>query len=299
MDKITRFKLEQKGLLFNKEYHDLYLLGAHQAYGTEAALKQYTKSSSAPQFEEFPSSDASSCWGTSSNLSPSIHSSNIQPVASDGTFEAIPLSTSCRTAVLHGEPTTQSKHLPILFCSVTNLGADQLPRPTLEDLDLDRWDHSDLGSLGGRQTTYQDEGISGFELTTSTSLPWESWTRMDSSSVTLPSTDDSQFSLEDYINLDPSLSYGEDFQCGKMQVHGEQYNTGGNNQLHGLNFLDDKVERISLGGREEPYFPTDSQIGENPLSELLRSELEAETYPKSGPLESKFYKNRGLRSPAE
>jgi hypothetical protein len=99
--------------------------------------------------------------------------------------------------------------------------------------------------------------------------------------------------------LDPSLSYGEDFQCGDMQVHDEQCNTGGNNQLHSLSFLDDEVERISLGGMGESYFPTDSQTGENPLSELLRSELEAETYPKSGPLESKIYKNRGLQSPAE
>jgi hypothetical protein len=91
-------------------------------------------------------------------------------------------------------------------------------------------------------------------------------------------TDASQFSLEDFINLDPSLNYEEDFQSSRAQVHGEQYNTGGNNQLHSLSFLDDKVERISLGGREESYFPTDSQTGENPLSELLRLELEAETY---------------------
>jgi hypothetical protein len=300
MDKITRFKLEQKGLPFNKEYHDLYLLGAHQAYGTEAAIKKYIESSSALQFEEFPSSGASSCWGSSSNLSLSIHSSNIPPGASNGNFEAIPLSTSCRTAVLHGEQATQSKHLPIPFCSVTNLGVDQISRqPVLEDLDFNRWDHSDLGSLGGRETTYQDEVISGSVLATSTSPSWESWPRMDSSSFTLPTTDASQFSLEDFINLDPSLSYGEDFQCGKTQIHGEQYNTGGNNQLHGLNFLDDKVEMNSLGGRGESYFPTDSQTGENPLSELLRSELEAETYLKSGPLESNFYKNRGLRSPAE
>jgi hypothetical protein len=120
MDKITRFKLEQKGLPFNKEYHDLYLLGAQQAYGTEAAIKQCIESSSAPQFEGFPSSDASSCWGTSSNLSPSIHSSNMQIAASDGNFEAIPLSTSSHTAFLHGERATQSNHLLILFCSVTN-----------------------------------------------------------------------------------------------------------------------------------------------------------------------------------
>jgi hypothetical protein len=120
MDKITRFKLEQKGLPFNKEYHDLYLLGAHQAYRTEAAVKQCIESSSTPQFEEFPSSDASSCWGTSSNLSPSIHSSNMQPAASDGNFEAVPLSISSRTAVLHGDRATQSKRLLILFCSVTN-----------------------------------------------------------------------------------------------------------------------------------------------------------------------------------
>jgi hypothetical protein len=120
MDKITRFKLEQKGLSFNKEYHDLYLLGAHQAYGTEAAIKQYIESSSPHQFEEFHSSDASSCWGTSSNLSPSIQSANTQPAASDGNFEAIPLSISCRMPVLYGERLTQSKHLPILFCSVTN-----------------------------------------------------------------------------------------------------------------------------------------------------------------------------------
>jgi hypothetical protein len=99
--------------------------------------------------------------------------------------------------------------------------------------------------------------------------------------------------------LDPSLSYGEDFQCGDMQVHDEQCNTGGNNQLHSLNCLDDKVEMISWGGMGESYFPTNSQTGENPLSELLRSELEAEEYLKSGPLESNFCKNRGLRSPAE
>jgi hypothetical protein len=116
MDKITRFKLEQKGLPFNKEYHDLYLLGAHQA----AAIKHYIESSSTPQFEEFPSSDASSCWGTSSNLSPSIHSSNIQPAASDSNFEAIPLFIGSRTPVLRGEQATRSKHLLILFCSVAN-----------------------------------------------------------------------------------------------------------------------------------------------------------------------------------
>jgi hypothetical protein len=120
MDKITRFKLEQKGLQFNKEYHDLYLLGARQAYGTEAAIKQYIESSNAPQFEEFPSSDASSCWGTSSNLSPSIHSFNMQPAVSDGNFEVISWPTSSRSAVLHGERVTQSKHLLILFCSVIN-----------------------------------------------------------------------------------------------------------------------------------------------------------------------------------
>ena len=120
MDKITRFKLEQKGLPFNKEYHDLYLLGARQAYGTEAAIKQYIESSNAPQFEEFPSSDASSCWGTSSNLSPSIHSFNMQPAVSDGNFEVISWPTSSRSAVLHGERVTQSKHLLILFCSVIN-----------------------------------------------------------------------------------------------------------------------------------------------------------------------------------
>ena len=99
--------------------------------------------------------------------------------------------------------------------------------------------------------------------------------------------------------MEPSLSYGGDFQGGDTQVHDEQYNPGGNDQLHSLSFLDDEVERISLGGRGESYFPTDSQTGENPLSELLRSELEAETYPKSGPLERKIYKNRGLHSPAE
>jgi hypothetical protein len=136
-------------------------------------------------------------------------------------------------------------------------------------------------------------------LGTSTSPPWESWPRGGASRVTFPKTDASQFLLEDFINLDPALSYGEDFQCGDTQVHDEQYNTGGNNQLHSLSFLDDEVERISLGGRGESYCPTDSQTGENPLSELLRSELEAETYPKSGPLESKIYKNRGLHSPAE
>jgi hypothetical protein len=112
MDKITRFKLEQKGLPFNKEYHDLYLLGAYQAYGTEEAIKQYIENSSTRQFEDFPSSGPSSCWGSSSNLSPSIHSSNIPPAVSDGNFEAIPLSNSYRTAVLHGERATQSKHLP-------------------------------------------------------------------------------------------------------------------------------------------------------------------------------------------
>ena len=58
--------------------------------------------------------------------------------------------------------------------------------------------------------------------------------------------------------------------------------------MHGLNFLDDQVERICLDGRGESYFPTDSQIGEDPLSELLRSELEAETYSRSGQLESKL-----------
>jgi hypothetical protein len=119
MDKITRFKLDQKRLPFNKEYHDLYLLGAQQAYGTEAAIKQYIESSSAPQFEEFPSSDASSCWGTSSNFSASVHSSNIQPGASDDNLEATPLSISYRTSLLQGERATKSKHLPILFCSVT------------------------------------------------------------------------------------------------------------------------------------------------------------------------------------
>ena len=173
-------------------------------------------------------------------------------------------------------------------------------RPVLEELDLEKWDHSDLGSLGDRQTAYQEEGIPDFALTASTSPSWESLPRMDSLSVTLPTTDAFQFSLEDYIDLDRPLSYGEDFQCGETQVHDEQYNTGGSNQLHRLNFLDDKVERISLGGRGESYFPTDSQTGENPLSELLRSELEAEeTYLKSGPMESNFCKNRGLRSPVE
>jgi hypothetical protein len=180
------------------------------------------------------------------------------------------------------------------------LRADQISRqPVLEDIDPEKWDHSDLGNLGGHQIAYQDEVISGFALATSTSSPWESRSRVDSSSVTLPTTDASQFSLEDFINLDPFLSCGEGSQFTKTQVHGEQCNTGGNNQLHGLNFLDDKVEKISLGGRGESDFSTDSQTGENLLSELLRSELEAETYPKSGPLESKFYKNRGLRSPAE
>jgi len=301
MDKITRFKLEQKGLPFNKEYHDLYLLGARQAYGTEAAIKQYIENSSPLQFEEFSSSGASSCWGSSSNLSLSIHSSNIPPTASDGNFEAIPLSTSCRTTVLHGEQATQSKQLPISFCSVTYLGVDQTSlQPVLEDLDLDKWDHNDLRSWGSRETGCPDEEvISGFTLATSTSPSWESWPHMDYSSFTLPTTDTSQFSLEDFINPDPSLSYGEDFQCGKTQVHDEQYNTGGNNQLQGSNFLDDKVELVSLGGRGEPYFPTDSQTGENPLSELLRSELEAEAYLNSGPMESNFCKNRGLRSPVE
>ena len=115
MDKITRFNLERKGLRFNQEYHDLYLLGAQQAYGTEAAIKQHLESSSAPQFEEFPSSDASSCWGTASNLSPSIHSSNNQPAASDGNSEAIPLPSRYRKLVPRGERAAQSKHLLILI----------------------------------------------------------------------------------------------------------------------------------------------------------------------------------------
>jgi hypothetical protein len=287
MDKITRLKLEQKGLPFNKEYHDLYLLGAHQAYGTEAAIKQYIENSSALQFEEFPSSGASSCLGSSSNLSLSIYSSNIPPAVSDDNFGA----------VLHGECATPSKQLPIPFCSVTESRVGQISRqPVIEDLDLDKWDHSDLGSWGRGETTYQDEVIPGFALATSTSPSWESWPRMDYSSFTLPTTDASKFPLEDFINLDPSLSCGEDFQ---KQVHDEQCNTGGNNQLHDLNCLDDKVEMFSWDGSGESYFPTNSQTGENPLSELLRSELEAEEYLKSGPLESNFCKNRGLRSPAE
>jgi hypothetical protein len=141
---------------------------------------------------------------------------------------------------------------PIPFCSVVNLVVDQISRqPVLEGLDLDKWDHSDLGSWGCQDTT-------------------------------------SQFSLEDFINFEPSLSCGEDFQCGKTQVNGEQYRPGRNNQLHGMNFPDDKVEMISLGGSGESCFPTDSETGENPLYELLRSELEAEMYLKSGPLERNF-----------
>jgi hypothetical protein len=44
----------------------------------------------------------------------------MQPAASDSNFEAVPLSISSRMAVLHGDRATQSKHLLILFCSVTN-----------------------------------------------------------------------------------------------------------------------------------------------------------------------------------
>jgi len=281
------------GPVFNKECHDFYLLSVRETYDLETAAARPLDGSRSSQFEECPSSDASPGLSASSYLSPNLDSSDPGPAANDGNSWADPLSTRHHTLDRRVGYGVQRQTLPPDSSSTAVVNREQVPnRPSPQAFELNDWVHD---GVGNQQAMNQNGGI--LEFAPATSPSWEPWTCIDPSTIALPNTNQSDFPLEELVQLDSSLNYDDEFGA-EPQPNSEHDDRRENSQPQATDSLDTSVERITLEGAEGPKFTYNGQTGEDSLLALLRSELEAELYPSPGYFDRKRQMNRGLRSPA-
>jgi hypothetical protein len=260
LGEMIKFEFVTRNLIFNKEHHDIYLLKARQAFEIESALAGYPE-------DPKSSTHRSPSWGTSSSLIPNVDGSMMDTATDDSSSQAHLLSSIYNTVDQDG---TQHPALSRSFSPMDGSG-EQTSKQPFQDFVQNDWVHAGIES---QQSMKQNERSFGLVPPVSTFRPYEEWTHINPSLITLSTTNAAEFSLSESAQLDPCMNYEDEFlSAGRGVLSGDQDGPR-NSQPHDMDLLDTSVERIRLNSSERVVFREDSQNGEDPLSALLFAELE-------------------------